>query len=76
MRKTVEQARKSRKASVVKDVPNQQIIPHGSYSERFILYPNLFYESTVEDCDIKITNLSGKFKRITFVIENYKEKSI
>ena len=44
-----------------------------SYSEQFILYPNLFYESTVEDCDIKITNLSGKFKRITFVIEEYKE---
>jgi hypothetical protein len=46
------------------------------YSERFTLPPTGDYEANVEGLLIKFKNGSEKFKRVSFLIENCKEKDI
>jgi len=54
------------------NIPLQPKTPH--YSERFTLSPAQIYDAKIEGVKLFMRNETSKFKRVTFWIEEYKEK--
>ena len=48
--------------------------PIVAYSERFVLSPTQTYDASIEGCKLFMHNTTNSFKRITFWIEDIKEK--
>lgn len=68
--KVVEHARKRFKAPTSKKTIE---INKDTYVEKFILCPDQLYDSQIEGIKLFMRNETTTFKRITFIIENFKQ---